>query len=70
MLVLLSHRHNEPQIGFDQFLLSALAFATAFADLLCQLNLLVHADHWDTTNLYEILVQCLAGAVSNAFLNL
>ena len=70
MLVLLSHRHNEPQIGFHELFLRTLAFATALADLLCQLNLLVHADHWDTTNLYEILVQCLAGAVSDAFLNL
>ena len=59
MLILLSYRYHESQVGSYQLVLSALAFRTALAYLLSQLDFLVDADQWRTADFHQILIQCL-----------
>ena len=70
MLVLLSNRHHKSEVSLYQFLLGALTLTASLANLLGQLNLLVDRDHRFTTNLHQVLVECLTGTVGYTLANL
>ena len=70
MLVLFGYRHYEAQVSCDKFFFGFFTLAAAFLDFLCQVYLLINCDKRSPTNLYQVLVQSLAGAIGDAFLNL
>ena len=70
MLILFGDRDHEAQIGFHQFVLGAFSFTSSAANSLSKLDLFIDGNHWDTTNLYQVFVQCFTGTVGDAFLNL
>ena len=58
MLILLGYRYYEPEVGCYQLVLGALAFRTALAYFLSQLDFFVDADQRRTADFHQILIQC------------
>ena len=59
MLVLLSYRDDETEVGCHQTLLGLLALRSTLADSLRQFNLFINGHKGLTTDFYKVLVKCL-----------